>query len=586
MAENYIQEVARTFASGAYPVSPCVFTMPSDPYEFERYMDTIFSQPPELWLQVAGYLSIGAELEIHCHTARRDFVVSRMKQAVQAAPSMRNFIAVKTPFFWDFVPARDFFEKFLLPFEKKLSDFFNCCENEEFLKEVAREAVICYRESKKLRDKTLKQQQQTDLPLATADDLQFSRVKLSLVLALLKKAQLDFEQESDDIWYFYSNIRSLYLRRDLPKVLPIELSIEHCGGDVVFLKKLFNACVDEKNMANAAKVFFALPEEEKRKNFPSLPPIIQFWVATFKPILLGDRLDFFGPLIEDGLWLPFHRIESIESANSSSSFVYVIDTEEKVLEMAQFLRELSPHIHNLLTIDCAWQCKLSEKIDRTQPSVISVATDFAVFLVLVNRLQVNETKSLKSLIAELLGNVYFLKVFRNNCKEVLEILHNFMGDSMPSDLLGPFIDADAFWTQKGSPYRSLKDLIEKTFSGRTPGLRLCEKEKFSNFSVNKYRSTQLHYLSVRAWIQVVSMRLAPLEFLDKMGHFVKVIIEGEMQEFQAVPLSMYLEGNQEFVMEISSRVALKQKETRGLFEEHLRKSFAVKPESEEEERSD
>lgn len=324
-----------------------------------------------------------------------------------------------------------------------------------------------------------------------------------------------------EVRYFWSLLRKAWLSMVMRtgKLNLFEL-FDNLSSDDTLLNQMFLELVDRNNVEAVAQLLAWSESLRARQAFkhqlidePPLPFLLSVMGSTG-----GTRIDVFGPMRSDGFILPFALVN--EPAADSNTAVSGVTT---VIDRASQMHFFSDFV-DALPIQCAvcvgvWHKTWTDvMLERPVPSVLAVASQARVMLVLVDRILAREKKSEKSKILRPIRKLFHnrpdvLKIFCSMGVDVMVTLGAMLaedpfelaspvtpfGDRIHGGSICPVVDLTkcqpciAEKNDTAAPY-SFAQWVESRLH-----VHFCEFEKNSNWS-GFLRNSQLHYAASKVWL--------------------------------------------------------------------------------------
>ena len=309
-----------------------------------------------------------------------------------------------------------------------------------------------------------------------------------------------------DCEYFWSHLRKTWLGIVLrSKSLTIFEIHDHLEDDMVLL----NQCLlhlEEANDTQEIAQLLLLSEPlriERLRRMQLDDPLVLMWMSTMQMGAYDRSTQFFGPRMTQGFVLPFSidfELRGSSTIDPDSYSVLVVDQPAQLEAMEIYLLDVS-----VVAVDVFYKVFWSGRLERTVPSVVCLATEKKVFIVMTNRMVRNSKSfhaSVKTFFKRFLSDQSVLKVvgaMRNTEKDFFLwtlLVDNPFEQSLDDSslVLCPFLDiVDVY------PRRSFSDLVYHLLGG----LRFCDFEQNCNWSradSDLLRQTQLHFIASKCWL--------------------------------------------------------------------------------------
>lgn len=355
------------------------------------------------------------------------------------------------------------------------------------------------------------------------------------------RAHLDITSGKDrDCEYFWSHLRKTWLS-GLTKHGGYHLYeiLDHIEHDPGLLTQLLLQLEDENKVEEVASLLIMSESTrcDQRRKFKMDDPVTLMLMSCMQTGRKDQWTSCFGPNKEDGFILPFVVDAGFRGScpqiDPVSYDVLVIDQVGQLDAVSNFLACTESTV---VAVDVFYKTFWSSRLERPVPSVVSVATDKKVFIIMANRM-VRNSKFTHAAIRDL-----FKSLFSND--QILKILGGTRG-SEKAFLLWTLIAEDPFDPTmviadgRLEPYLDLTDVFPRiSFSELVfrllGGLEFCDSEENSNWAradTDFLRETQLHYIASKAWLSLqlfhtitpedaeeIAPKLSALDFTQVFGN--------------------------------------------------------------------
>ena len=310
-----------------------------------------------------------------------------------------------------------------------------------------------------------------------------------------------------DCQYFYSYLRKQWLHKLLRSgSFNVYELFDHVSSDVGLVNQILCFYEDENDMESAA-CLLTLSEDlrcDRRRKCLLDDSYLQLLMSVMQTGRQDQWTQSFGPIQEGGFILPFGVNCDFDGSSPIDPETHEVVIIQRLSQLETMFEYLESGAVSVVAIDVFFKVFCSSKLERPLPSVVTLATSNKVFIVMVNRMNLNGEKA----------NVYFRNFFEN--QSILKIF-NGTRSSDKSFILYTLVADDPFrpssLDSSPSKLESLLDICDvyprKPFGELVQsllgGLVMCDFEETSDWSRGDHgflRESQLHYLASRAWLSL------------------------------------------------------------------------------------
>lgn len=321
-------------------------------------------------------------------------------------------------------------------------------------------------------------------------------------------AHLDLTKRDRDCEYLWSHLRKSWLGTVLKSCgLHLYEVFDHIENDLPLLNQ-FLMHLEELNETESIAELFVLSESlraDSRRRIQLDDPLILMLMSVMQMGRSDCLTSFFGPRTNGAFVLPFPIDFQFDGCpvDPQSHAVYIIDQIDQLPAVKNCLSDVG-----VVAIDVFFKAFWSARLERSVPSVVSIATEKKVFIIMANRMSRNSKSfhsALRVFFRRLLTDQKTLKVvgdMRDSEKDfylwtlLVENPFDVLEHSAAEQILGPFLDLRDVY-----PRRSFGELVHKLLGG----LGFCNYEENANWSradSDLLRQTQLHYIASKSWLSL------------------------------------------------------------------------------------
>ena len=310
-------------------------------------------------------------------------------------------------------------------------------------------------------------------------------------------ANLDITCETNrdpDIRYFWSYLRKSWLHTILKSNQFSLFEIyDHIESDDVLVNQLFLDSVDRNNTEEIATLL-VWNEDLRFKQFHKRQliddPQIQMYMSFMQQSRFDQRIAPYGPSKKNAFIMPFSDKEIHDDHG-----VYVIESPTQLEKIS---------LPSVVVVDVFYKAWISARLERPLPTVVAIATEKKVYLIMVARI-VGNSKSARIFLIR-----FFTKLFQN--QSILKVINSTRGndkavilstlltedpfnDNSPVVVLSPILDLSDL-----NPTQSFPSLVSHLLGG----IEFCDFEENSNWNQSSgfLRDSQIHYIASRTWLSL------------------------------------------------------------------------------------
>ena len=315
-------------------------------------------------------------------------------------------------------------------------------------------------------------------------------------------------QRDRDCEYFWSHVRKSWLGSVLrSRALHLYEVFDHVETDPILVNQLLMHLEEQNETVSIAHLMVSSESlrSDTRRRTQMEDPLVHMLMSTMQTGRPECLSSYFGPRTNDAFVLPFTIDFDFRTSpiDSDSHAVYILDQATQLEALEVFLLDVS-----VITIDVFYRVYWSARLERAVPSVVSLAVENKVFIIMANRMARNSKSfhaSLRVFFRRLLSDDRVLKIvgdMRNTEKDfffwtlLVEYPFEVHESSSSQLILGPCLDLTDVY-----PRRSVGDLIFNLLGG----IRFCDYEENSNWAradSDLLRLTQLHYIASKSWLSL------------------------------------------------------------------------------------
>ena len=320
-------------------------------------------------------------------------------------------------------------------------------------------------------------------------------------------AHLDITSDSDsDCRVFWSHVRKNWLSAIYKSGrLNVHEILDHIQDDPNLMNQLFIHLQDENQTEYQADLLLASEELRlsARRTMQLDDPKLLMLMSLMQTGRRECWTNVFGPVTDKAFILPFGISRELDP-NLSVHEVVIVDNLSLLDSVSRFFAGAS----TIVVVDVFYKVFHSMRFERPVPSVVSLATETKVFILMTSRMTKNSPVSafaMRSFFRIFFASENILKIVSGTkCSEKAFALWTLVADDPfdPSTCQRPAAATHL------RPFLDLTDVyLNKSFSSLVfdllGGLRFCDFEEYSDWSRADFqflRDSQLHYIASRAWL--------------------------------------------------------------------------------------